>query len=281
MLPEYLNQREVTGKSMKETCTLHAIGTRPRRHVRGDPPQDREQIRLIVAETYALLRLGVRTLLSGEPVFRIVAETEVLAEALDLARRLRPNLLLLDMALVTADRWDAIRALPAVCRGLRIVAVVAPGHRQHVADALRLGVSGILYKNVSPELAIRCMRRVMAGEYWIGREAVGEVMDGLRAVVASGDGNGNGDHTGRRPDPPQRTFGLTARELDVVNLIVNGSTNQDIAEQLSISIETVKHHLTRIFDKTGVSSRLALSHFAVRNRLATIESSESTASASA
>jgi two-component system nitrate/nitrite response regulator NarL len=252
------------------TTAPNAIGAaRGRRSIhRGERPgaglSDREpDVRIVLAETYELLRLGIRTLLSDQPGFRIVAEAGGLSDALDLAHRLRPDLLLLDMALVTADRWDAIRALPAACRRLRMVTLIAPGQRQSVIDALRLGISGILYKDVSAELAIKCVRCVMAGEYWIGRETVGEVMEGWRAVADS-----NGYHGA------QRQHGLTSRELEIVSSIMDGLTNQDIAEELSISIETVKHHLTRIFDKTGVSSRLALSHFAVQNGLAATRSVE-------
>jgi len=96
----------------------------------------------------------------------------------------------------------------------------------------------------------------MAGEYWVGRECMGNVIDKMRARASA-------------PEPVQRgsTFGLTARELQMVSTVVAGYPNNDIAAKFSISVKTVKHHLTNIFDKLGVSNRLELALFAVHHRI--------------
>jgi DNA-binding NarL/FixJ family response regulator len=99
------------------------------------------------------------------------------------------------------------------------------------------------------------MRAVMAGQYWVGRECVGELIDKMRERAAV-------------PAEPRRaTFGLTARELEIVSTVVGGYANSDIAQKYSISVKTVKHHLTNIFDKLGVANRLELALFAVHHRL--------------
>ena len=93
----------------------------------------------------------------------------------------------------------------------------------------------------------------MAGEYWVGREAVGDIVDFMRS---SGSG-----------DKPQKNYGLTRRELDILTTIVAGLSNKEIARRFALSEDTVKHHLTNIFDKVGVNSRLELALFAINNRL--------------
>jgi DNA-binding NarL/FixJ family response regulator len=95
----------------------------------------------------------------------------------------------------------------------------------------------------------------MNGQYWLGRESVNDMVETLRQLMLA-------DEQGRKPQ-----FGLTKRELDVVGAIVTGSSNKDVARKFSISEDTVKHHLTNIFDKTGVSNRLELALFAVHHKL--------------
>jgi len=107
------------------------------------------------------------------------------------------------------------------------------------------------------ELLFKGIRTVMAGQYWVGRECMGSVIDSMRERVSAPG-----------PEPARPTFGLTPRELEVVSAVVAGYPNRDIAERFSISIKTVKHHLTNIFDKVGVSNRLELALFAVHHRLA-------------
>jgi DNA-binding NarL/FixJ family response regulator len=100
---------------------------------------------------------------------------------------------------------------------------------------------------------MKAIRTVMAGEYWIGREAVGDIVEFMR-LNASGD-------------RPPKNFGLTKREMDILTTIVAGLSNKEIARKFTLSEDTVKHHLTNIFDKVGVTSRLELALFAINNRV--------------
>jgi DNA-binding NarL/FixJ family response regulator len=104
-------------------------------------------------------------------------------------------------------------------------------------------------------MLLKSIHAVTEGHYWLGGERVNDLVGALRGLMAP-------DESGRRPQ-----FGLTKRELDVVGAIISGSSNKEIARTFSISEDTVKHHLTNIFDKTGVSTRLELALFAVHHKL--------------
>src|SRR5882724_8539176 len=108
------------------------------------------------------------------------------------------------------------------------------------------------------ETLFKSIRTVMAGEYWLGRNCMGSVIDMMRALASA-----------PKPAPRQPVFGLTPRELEVVLTVASGYPNADIAQKFSISVRTVKHHLTNIFDKVGVSNRLELALFAVHHHLET------------
>jgi len=109
-------------------------------------------------------------------------------------------------------------------------------------------------KEAATQLLMKAIRTVMGGQYWIGREAVGDIVDFLRS-------NPSGEKA-------PRNYGLTKREMDILTTIVAGLSNKEIARRFSLSEDTVKHHLTNIFDKVGVASRLELALFAINNRLA-------------
>jgi len=215
-------------------------------------------VRVCVAEANPLVRLGLTTILRGYPGLQILSDTDRMNELLPSVRQLRPDLLLLDMSLVSAAAVPVLQDVRHVSPTIRIVALTFPRHHEHIAEALRLGVSGVLFKDTHPDNVLKCVRCVLEGEYWMGRRAIAEILEHWRESQPGGIGPAEPDH-----------FGLTARELQITSLIVAGLTNQDIAEQLAVSCGTIKHHLTRIFDKTGVSSRLALSAFASRHHLVT------------
>ena len=121
---------------------------------------------------------------------------------------------------------------------------------------LQLGARGIVLKDSATQLLLKAIQTVMAGEYWVGRESVSNLVQYLRTLMQS-------SHDEAR----QRKFGLTPRELEIVSAVVAGFSNKEIAEYFKISEDTVKHHLSNIFDKLGVSTRLELALFAVNQSL--------------
>jgi len=124
-----------------------------------------------------------------------------------------------------------------------------------VVEALRLGARGVVLKESATAVLFKCIRTVMAGQYWIGNEAVADLVKLVREITASAP---------KRECPRN---GLTPRELQVISTIVVGYSNKEIAHKFSISEDTVKHHLTNIFDKLGISSRLELATYAISHHL--------------
>jgi two-component system, NarL family, nitrate/nitrite response regulator NarL len=136
------------------------------------------------------------------------------------------------------------------------VVLTASIDKEHIVKALQLGASGVVLKTSGSKVLFDSIRAVIAGRYWIGHESISDVVQALRDLaLASGS-------KARRKD-----FGLTPREREIVTTVVGGFTNRDIAERFSISEQTVKHHLTNIFDKLGVSNRLELALFALNHHL--------------
>jgi DNA-binding NarL/FixJ family response regulator len=110
-------------------------------------------------------------------------------------------------------------------------------------------------KEAATDLLFKSIRSVMAGQYWVGRETVSDLVQALREPEGAG------------PPGPRQTFDLTARELEILAEVVGGHTNKEIAQKFSLSEDTVKHHLSNIFDKVGASNRVELTLFAVHHRL--------------
>lgn len=210
-------------------------------------------IRILIADDHPIFRDGLRKLLEEEAGFTVVAEAEDGARAVELARKATPDVVLLDLAMPRRPGMDVIRDLAAV-PGVRVLVLTAAIDRPHILEALQRGARGIVLKETATQLLMKAIRTVIAGELWVGRDSVADLVAYVR------------DGRAVPPDPRER-FRLTPREHDIVRHIVDGSTNRDIAARLAISEDTVKHHLRNIFDKLGVSSRLELGLFAVSNRI--------------
>ena len=133
---------------------------------------------------------------------------------------------------------------------VRVILLTAAAEKNQIVEALQLGARGVVLKDSATQLLLKAIHAVMAGEYWVGRESVSNLVQYLRNLVES-----SGE------DARKREFGLTPRELEIVSAVVAGYSNKEIAEY------TVKHHLSNIVDKPGVSTRLELALFAVNQSL--------------
>jgi two-component system, NarL family, nitrate/nitrite response regulator NarL len=220
--------------------------------------------RILIADDHPVFRHGLSMLLEAEPDFTVVGEAADGAEVMKRLPQLKPDLLLLDLAMPRLPGMEVLRELaalsataggPARAGGLRTLLLTVSIEKEQIVEALQLGARGVVLKDGATELLIKAIRTVMAGQYWVGREAVADLVAYLRRLIPAG------------AKPAEVPFRLTQREREIVSAIVQGNTNRDIAAQLSISEDTVKHHLSNIFDKTGVSTRLELALFAVRHTL--------------
>jgi two-component system, NarL family, nitrate/nitrite response regulator NarL len=176
-----------------------------------------------------------------------------------LARQLKPDILLLDLAMPKHPGLEALRDLStgaATSTPVRVILLTAAAEKGQIVEALQLGARGVVLKDSATQLLLKAIHTVMSGEYWVGRESVSNLVQYLRTLMQSSS-----------DEARQRKFGLTPRELEIVSAVVAGYSNKEIAEYFKISEDTVKHHLSNIFDKLGVSTRLELALFAVNQSL--------------
>ena len=212
-------------------------------------------IQVLIADDHQMFRVGLRKLLETEPSFRVIGEAGDGDEAVALVRRLHPDVMLLDLAMPKMPGLEALRELATVTTPCRIILLAAAIEKKQIVEALQLGARGVVLKHSATSLLFKCIRRVMAGEYWVGRESVADLVLHLRRLPTSARG------------PVNNSFGLTPRELQIVATVVAGYSNKEIAQHFAISEDTVKHHLSSIFDRLGVSNRLELALFAINQHV--------------
>lgn len=213
--------------------------------------------RVLIADDHAMFRDGLRRLLESEPGFEVVGEAENAGTAIQLAEKLQPDILLLDLAMPNTSGLEALDSLRRLAPSSRVVLLTAAITRRQVVQAMQLGVRGIVLKESTSKNLFQGIRLVMEGQYWVAHECVTDLVEALREATTHGNAN-------TRP----RDFGLTRRELEIVSLVVAGYSNPDIAQKCSISEQTVKHHMSNIFDKVGVYNRVELALFAVSHQIA-------------
>jgi two-component system nitrate/nitrite response regulator NarL len=214
-----------------------------------------QNVSIVIADDHPIFRDGLRKLLESEPDFRVIGEGADGEEAVALARKLKPDILLLDLAMPRLPGMEALQELAASASPVRTILLTAAIEKDQVPAALELGARGVVLKESATQVLLKCIRTVMDGQYWVGRESVSDLVRALREATPPGGA------------PQKKAFGLTPRELEIVAAIVAGYTNKDIAQKFSLSEQTVKHHLTNIFDKLGVSNRLELALFSIHHRL--------------
>jgi two-component system nitrate/nitrite response regulator NarL len=214
-----------------------------------------QPIRIVLADDHPVVRIGVRNMLTEKDGFEVVGEADDGDEAITQTLEQTPDILLLDVQMPRLPGLEAMRAIMNGSPTVKIILLTSTITTQQIIEALHIGARGIVMKDALSGALHTAIRTVHAGDYWIGGKRVVNLVSALHDLM-------------RQAQPPQRkTYGLTPRELDVVGCIVEGCSNRDIAKQFSLSEETVKRHLSNIFDKTGVSTRLELALFAIAHQL--------------
>lgn len=210
-----------------------------------------------MADDHPIFRDGLKALLATEPGLVVVGESGDGLETVEVTTRLVPDVLLLDVALPRLGGIAALERISSLVPSVRVLLLTASVGRDDVLKAMKAGARGVLLKEHATPLLFTSIRAVMQGHYWVDSDHVGKVLDAVRDPSQNGAANRKAPHR----------YGLTARELQVIGGIKMGESNREIAGRLEVREDTIKHHLSSIFDKLGVFSRVELAVFAIHHGL--------------
>jgi len=212
-------------------------------------------VRVLIADDHPIFREGLKMFLGAGPGIEVVGEAADGEQAINMVAELRPDIVLLDVAMPVVPGLAVLQSLAVLNTGIRVLLLTASIERGERLRALQLGARGVVLKARTSDVLLKAIHAILADEYWVDRESIADLIDVFTASSAS---------TG---EAQASSFLLTPREREVVAAIASGLTNREAAELLQLSEQTVKRHVTNVFDKTGVSTRLELALFAVRHGL--------------
>ena len=212
-------------------------------------------IRIVLADHQQIFRDGLKSLLDSEPDFVVIGWAGSGLHAMRMVHDLHPDVLLLDLTL-PGGGLNVLKKLAMMPEPVRTIALTSSIDHDTLITALQYGARGVILKESTTALLFKSIRTMIADEYWIGREDVGRVVDRLRRLTEHCEAEGHA-----------KRFKLTRREMEIVTAVAAGESNKGIAHRLSLSEDTVKHHVSHVFDKLGVFSRLELAVFAINHKL--------------
>jgi len=228
------------------------------------PGSDLPPLRIILADSEAIFRVGMSKIFAQWEDLEVVAQTETLAQTLSAVSTIPADVILFELGLSPSPA-DAIsevaaRAIP----GAKLVVVTPRAGEQETVDYLRRGVRGILARSVSPDLLVRCVRKVAAGETWLDKQAVNWVIEAYRTQTLQGMA-------------PQQQLRLSEKEMMIISGVTQGMKNKEIAREVGTTEQVVKNYLRKIYDKLHVVDRLELALYSMHHRL--LEGHSATSSA--
>jgi len=227
----------------------------------GDNPT---AIRIILADSQAIFRVGIRKIFALEDDLRVVAQADSLESLRTAIERFPTDVVLAEGSLITGGA-NVIPELMALAPHVKLIVQATTSDENHTVELYRRGVRGIINRSISPDLLVRCVRRIAAGETWIDNQSVNWVIEAYRAQAS----------VLVNPKVPPR---LSGKEISIISCITQGKRNKEIAFQLGTSEQVIKNYLRKIYDKLGVSDRLELALYCMHNKILPSEPEESVAS---
>ena len=203
-------------------------------------------IRILLADDHPIVLDGLESLFRLESDLQVVGRCLSGDEVLPAVRNLKPDVLLLDIRMPAMDGMQVLRAMHHERLPTRVVLLAAAFEDEQVVEALRLGIRGMVLKELAPPLLIECVRRVHAGGQWIEQQASGHA---LQAMVR------------REAAEKEAACDLTPREIELVRLAASGLRNREMSRRLAISEGTVKMHLHNVYRKLKLENRVALANY--------------------
>ncbi|TDI49597.1 MAG: response regulator transcription factor [Acidobacteria bacterium] len=211
-------------------------------------------ISVVIADDEALIRSGLQLMLESQPDLRVVAETDNGHDAVDLASSLRPDVILMDIQMPRLSGIDATRRVTSRDNPTRVIMLTTFGDDENIYDALQAGASGFLLKDSRPEEVINAIRAVAAGDALLSPAVTKRLVDQFVATTS-------------RPEFSDRYEFLTDREKEVLSLVAEGLSNQEIADRLFVSFSTAKTHVSNVLTKLGLRDRVHAVIFAYQHGL--------------
>lgn len=211
-------------------------------------------IKVLIADDHALLREGIVKILSLEEDLEIIGEASRGEEAITLARKLKPDVILMDINMPGINGIEATKIIKEEMPEIGVIALTIHDDEEYIFELVRVGVSGYVLKDIQPERLIAAIKDVAFGKSVIHPDITAKLL-------------GEFNRLSERKTRPSNYDDLTNRELDVLQLIARGMANKDIAQSLFISEKTVKNHITNIFRKLNVEDRTQAALYAIKNKL--------------
>lgn len=210
-------------------------------------------IRVIIADSQAIYRVGIRKVFALEDDIRVVAQADSLDNLKAALERYPTDVVLVEGGLLT-NTTNAIPELIKLAPDMKLIVQAIGSDENHTVELYRRGVRGIISRSISPDLLVRCVRRIAAGETWIDNQSVNWVIEAYRAQAAA-------------LVSPRNQPRLSPKEMAIITCITQGKRNKEIAFQLGTTEQVIKNYLRKIYDKLGVSDRLELALYCLHNKI--------------
>ena len=210
-------------------------------------------IRVIVADSEPIFRVGMRKIFALEDDIRVMAQTETLAQTESAVQRHPIDVLLMEASIAT-EPGESVAALMQIVPKLKVVLIVADQDESEILEYVRRGACGVVPRSISPDLLIKCIRKVAAGETWLDNRCINLVIEAYRAQAT------------KLISPKTRTK-LSSKELMIISGVTQGLRNKEIATDVGTTEQVVKNYLRKIYDKLGVSDRLELALYCMHHKL--------------
>src|SRR5271163_3486006 len=217
-------------------------------------------IRIILADSQAIYRVGMRKVFALEDDIRVVAQVDTMENLRAAVQRFPSDIVMLEASLL-AGTTDAIPELVRLAPDTRIIVQALTADESNTVELYRRGVRGIIPRSISPDLLVKCVRKIAQGETWIDNQQVNWVIEAYRSNAAS--------LTNPRVQPR-----LSPKEHAIIHCITQGKRNKEIAFELGTTEQVIKNYLRKIYDKLGVSDRLELALYCLHNKIIQTELDE-------
>jgi DNA-binding NarL/FixJ family response regulator len=218
-----------------------------------DAPVKPGTVRIILADSQAIYRVGIRKVFALEDDLRVVAQADSIENLRAAIERFPTDIVLLEGGLL-AGTANAIPELLRIAPEVKLIVQAVQADENHTVELYRRGVRGIISRSISPDLLVRCVRRIAAGETWIDNQSVNWVIEAYRAQAAA-------------LVSPRTQPRLSPKEMSIIGCITQGKRNKEIAFQLGTTEQVIKNYLRKIYDKLGVSDRLELALYCLHNKI--------------